>query len=445
MQKKVLEFIKANNLLQKNDHLVLGLSGGADSVCLFTLLRELKEEYSLSILAVHINHMIRETASRDEEFASKLCQRYQIKFVSFKTDCPAVAKRDGISLEEAGRNERYRLFNEAGKEEFGEGNFKIAVAHHMVDLAETLIFNMTRGTGINGLSSVKAANGNIIRPLLCVTREEIENYLKIKNERHVEDETNASDEYARNKIRHAIIPALNEITPNATNHLASLSERLSEIEDYLSDKTNESYQKYVSFDEGIFIKNEIKTEHPAIMKRVIHRALVETAGRARDISSVQIEAVKALFSSNCGKKRDLIYNIEAIKEKDGVRIRKKNEKGSDPLMENEKNHLSWKVGDRDFSQNIPDDLYTKWFDYDKIESCLNVRFRKTDDYLVINDKGQKKSLKEYMINEKIPADKRDSIVLLTDGNHVLWVVGYRISSHYKVSPETKRVLIATYK
>ena len=442
--KKVCEYIKLNNLLEKKDNIILGVSGGADSVCLLYIMNELKSEYNLDITAVHINHMIRETAGRDEDFTRNLCEKLGIKFVSHKTDCPAISERDGISLEEAGRNERYRLFNETGEKEYGKDKYKIAVAHHMDDLAETLIFNMARGTGINGLASVKCKSGNVIRPLLCVTRAEIEEFLLGAGAEYVNDETNFSDDYARNKIRHKIIPTMNEITEKAVNHMASCAGQLGEIEDYLREQTESIRVKYVRETENeVLISDSVLNEHPALVKRVIHRALTEVAGRARDISAIQIEAVLNLFELQTGRKRDLIYNMEALRVYEGVKIVTKKEV-SEEDRENILGSLHFEIMDRDFSQNIPTDLYTKWFDYDKIKYSLNVRFRHEGDYLTVNDQNAKKLLSDYMTNEKIPSDKRDEIPLLADNDHILWVVGYRISNYYKVTDETKKIVVATY-
>ncbi|MCR5847023.1 MAG: tRNA lysidine(34) synthetase TilS [Lachnospiraceae bacterium] len=440
--KKVYDFIKENSLLEKGDNLILGVSGGADSVCLLYILSGIRDEYDLHITAVHVNHMIRETAGRDEEFTLNLCKSLNIECVSRKTDCVAVSEETGLSLEEAGRNERYRIFNEIGQSLYGEDNYKIAVAHHTDDLAETLIFNMIRGTGINGLASIKSVKGNIVRPLLCVTRKEIEEYLKENGISHVDDETNFSDDYARNKIRHKIIPAMNEISEKAVNHTASCAAQLGEIEDYLKIKTDETWHIFVrSGSDGIFIEEKLTDEHPAIVKRVIHKALIEVAQRARDISSVQIDAVSELFGLQTGRKRDLIYNMEALRDYNGVLIRKKSDPQTDRREEILKK-IHFKVTDRPISENIPTSLYTKWFDYDKIKYCPIVRFREEGDYLTVNDRDSKKLLSDYMINEKIPLDKRDEIPLLADGKHILWVAGYRISNHYKVSDETKKILVA---
>ncbi|MCR4647635.1 MAG: tRNA lysidine(34) synthetase TilS [Lachnospiraceae bacterium] len=442
--KEVLDYIKKNNLIEKHDNIILGISGGADSVCLLFILQEIKDEYGLNILGVHINHLIRDCAGEDERFALEICERFGVECVSFKTDCVKLSEETGLSLEETGRNERYRLFNETGEKKFGAGNYKIAVAHHMDDLAETLIFNMTRGTGINGLASIKAKKGNIIRPLLGLNRERIEEILKENGLSHVEDETNSSDDYARNKIRHKIIPVLNEITPKATNHMASLAALLSRTEDYLDEKTEELTGKYVEErDDSLFISEKLMKEHPAVNTRVLHKALKTVAGRARDISAVQIEALAELFELQPGKKRDFIYNMEAVRVYDGVQIRKKTEKDTErgeKLLEK----LHYEIIENQNSQNIPKDLYTKWFDYDKIKNCPSIRFRQEGDFLTINDQNGRKLLSDYMINEKIPADRRDEIPLLADGNHIIWVVGYRISNTYKVTPETTRILVAKY-
>lgn len=442
MEQKIRLFIQQNNLIEKGDNLVVGVSGGADSVCLLQVLLNIREEYDANILVVHVNHGIRETALRDEDFVKDMCQRYNVRFVSYGIDCTAVAKESGLSLEEAGRNERYRLFNEAGNQFFKEDNYKIVVAHHTDDLSETLLFNLARGTGINGLASIKSANANIIRPLLCVTRAEIEEYLSRKNQPFMIDETNGSDDYSRNKIRHNVLPVMEEICNGAAEHMASTAMQLAEVEDFLSKTTDEKFAKYVIKEETILrISEDVLKEHPAIVKRIIHKALIETAGRARDISSVQINAVYGLFFRETGKKRDLIYSMTALRDYEGVSLSLKDNNTAHDESALETVRL--KVSERNFDEAIPEDKYTKWIDYDTISNCTTVRFRQPGDYLYINDEGGKKLLSDYMINEKIPAGMRDSIPLVADGNHILWVVGYRISAKAKVSDSTKRILIMT--
>lgn len=440
---KIREYIKKNNLLQQGDNLIVGLSGGADSVCLLFVLCGLSEEYGLNIHAVHVNHMIRETAVRDEDFSRDFAGKMNVGFSFEKTDCIALSKESGLSLEETGRNERYRIFSEVGDKVFGEGNYKIAVAHHGDDLAETLLFNLVRGTGIKGLSSIRPKNGNIVRPLLCMNKEEIEDLLIRNDLTHVEDETNSLDEYSRNKIRHGILPAMSEINAGASAHMVQTAAGLAEIDDYLEKEADKAWELTVLKSETeIVLKEEILSIHPAIGKRLIHKALTECAGRARDISAVQTEAVLDLFDKQVGKKRNLIYGMTAAREYDGVHIY--NNKEAKDAANDPENMILFSVSDIDFSQEIPDEMYTKWMDYDKIINCPVVRYRQKGDYLYVADNARK-SLSDYMINEKIPAKMRDSIPLVADGNHILWVVGYRISSAVKVSDDTKKVLTVCYK
>lgn len=442
MLKTVEEFVSEYKMFADGDNVVLGLSGGADSVCLLYMLKNLTHKYRLNILAVHVNHGIRETAGRDENFSKDLCDKLGIDFRAFKIDCVAGAKECGLSVEETGRNERYRLFKEAGDEVFGPGLYKIAVAHHRDDLAETMIFNLARGTGLNGLAAIRPVNGNIVRPLLSVGKEEIEAYLIENKIAHVEDETNESNDYSRNKVRHVILPVMNELNESAALHIANTASQLASIEDYLNIKTDEAWEECVREDGQIIILDKIKELHPAIARRLVHKALVKAAGCARDISSVQLEAVMELFDNQVGKKRDLIYRLEAKRVYEGVCIKKstETEENSNDLA----SRVVMEVVKRDFSQNIPVSQYTKWLDYDKITNCPIVRFRQPGDYICINDAGDRKLLSDYMINEKIPSEERDKILLVADGNHILWVVGYRISSMVKVSDKTTNILKVTY-
>lgn len=438
---KIREYIKKNNLLDYGDNLVVGLSGGADSVCLLFVLINLSDEYNFHIHAVHVNHMIRETAERDENFSRDMCDKVGINFTSYKTDCVSLSKNSGLSVEETGRNERYRLFTETGDKVFGKDGYKIAVAHHADDLAETFLFNLSRGTGIKGLASIRPQNGIIIRPLLCVTKEEIINILKENHLDHVEDETNKDDDYSRNKIRNRILPIMNEVNSEASTHIVRTAFGLAEIDDYLSSEVDKIWESVVTVSEKeTVIDEKVKMFHPAIRKRVIHKALTVTAGRARDISVSQTEALEELFEKQIGRQRNFIYGMTAVREYDGVHIYKS---GIDNGMNDTHFKISFNVTDRDFSKEIPNDMYTKWMDYDKIGNCPVVRFRQRGDYLYVADNA-KKSLSDYMINEKIPSKYRDSIPLVADGNHILWVIGYRISSAVKVSEETKKVLTVCY-
>ena len=190
-------YIKENAMLKQGDSIAAGISGGADSVCLFFVLLRLKEKYGLKLKVIHVMHGIRgDEAERDKDFVKALCKRHNVPFFCKKADVPALAKDRGMSVEEAGRYVRYEAFEEAGCD-------VTAVAHNANDLAETVLFNLIRGSMVTGLCGIQPVNGRIIRPLLCVTREEIEEYLTLCDEKWINDSTNYDNEYSRNKIRNS--------------------------------------------------------------------------------------------------------------------------------------------------------------------------------------------------------------------------------------------------
>ena len=201
MISKVKEYLTKYEMINPGDTVIAGVSGGADSTCMLLSLLEYKKIVDFDLKVVHINHLIRKEAKEDADFVGKICEKEGISFTCFEDDVEKIAKELGMSVEEAGRKVRYEHFREIAKD-----TGKIAVAHNKNDVAETVLFNIFRGTGLEGLSSLEPVNGQIIRPLLGVTRKEIEEYLKTLNQEFCTDCTNNENEYARNKIRNVILP-----------------------------------------------------------------------------------------------------------------------------------------------------------------------------------------------------------------------------------------------
>ena len=208
MIEKVRKYIKQYDMLMPGDTVVAGVSGGADSLCLLFMLKEFAKEMPLQLAVVHVNHGIREEATEDAAYVKQICEELDVPFFLKEADVEGIAKSQGISTEEAGRNVRYEAFSEVLGEHFTAG--KIAVAHNANDRAETMLFHLFRGTGLTGLSGIKPVRGQIIRPLLCLSREEIEQYLVKKEIAFCIDRTNNEDTYTRNKIRHHILPFAEE-------------------------------------------------------------------------------------------------------------------------------------------------------------------------------------------------------------------------------------------
>ena len=437
-EEKVFSCIEKYQMIPKNSHVIVGVSGGADSVCLLKLLKEYEKQQDFQLYAVHVNHHIRgEEAVRDEEFSKAVCQKQGIPFTVFHYNVPQIAAESKLSLEEAGRNIRREAFSEAIKNIKMPGKKIIALAHHENDNAETVLHNLMRGTGAAGLGGIRPVAGEnreYIRPLLFVKRKEIEIYLKEQGISWVTDSTNMEMEYTRNKIRHQIIPMMEEINPQAVSCIGRAAENMWKIEEYLQEQTDILYGRYVKETEDTFcIAKECFSEKEIMQSYLIMRVLERASKGKKNITAAHIEAVRGLFKGRTGASVSLAWGLTANQVYGDVHIQRKKEK------ENGIYTLEWEVFPYE-KQQIPEKTYTKWFDYDKIKSSLSVRHRLQGDYLVVNQKGGRKKLKDYLIDCKIPRQERDKLTLLADGSHILWVVGYRISENYKVTSQTKQIL-----
>lgn len=435
---KVLEFIKKKSLIQENDKIVIGVSGGADSIYLLRILCTLREPMNLYLEAVHVNHQIRKEAQRDQKFVENICEKLSVPCTTVCVDVKKAALEQKLTLEEAGRNIRYDIFQQRRKI---LGNAKIAVAHHKNDQAETFLFRIARGTGIEGAGAMRAADFPLIRPLLCMEKEEIQKELYLMGQEWMEDATNADNTYARNHIRNQMIPLLQEVNDQAVEHISLLTEDIQEIHDYLETIVQKEYQKVVSFENGQRkIDCEIlKAQHSWIQKQIIKKALEDTAGQKKDIEKRHVMDVLALTLKETGKQISLPYEMTAEKSYQYVFLRKGRIKKQCKIV-------GWLVQEEicDFSNIVENDCI-KIIDYDRIEKGIQLRHRRPGDFFVFRTDGKKKSLNRYFIDEKIPRTLRDEILLAADGSHIVWIVGYRVSSYYKVSDTTKRYLKLEFK
>lgn len=479
MLRKIIAYAEQENIFAQGDRIVAGVSGGADSVCLFYVLLELQKQFSLELAVVHVNHGIRAEAWDDEEYVAKLCEENGIAFYPFHEDVPTFAQTEHLSEEEAGRIVRYRAFEQILDQVY-QGNGKIAVAHTQNDRAETMLFNLFRGTGLSGLAGMEPVKGRIVRPLLCVNRQEVEQFLSEREISYCQDATNDTDAYARNRIRRHILPyADKEICKNPVGHLNQTAEQLREASDYLRQKIAEAEEKTVIYtQEGARIsEKEWNSLHPCLQKGIIHAVFQRLTPAAKDITSVHIRQVCELFKKQTGRRIDLPYHICAVRNYEGVcmnlckdtlskagdakepaeddrifwnRTACKKEEAPLALEGTEGRvcfgtyEVCWRIFENhqgeDILGQIPKNDFTKWFDYDRINQSVTVRYRRTGDFLVVNAQGGTKSIKQYMIDEKIPAICRAQIPLLTKGDEVLWVIGHRIGEDCKISSQTKNIM-----
>ena len=433
MYKKIKQFCETKKLISENDKIIVGLSGGADSICLLLILCELKEELGFFLEAITINHKLRPEAEDEIKFVEELCKKMDIPLKVKAVDVQAYQKASHLGTEEAARILRYEIFDE----EIQNGA-KIALAHHRNDQAETVLFHMFRGSDIRGLRGMEAKRDAYIRPLLCVTREEIESYLHQKDQFFVTDHSNFDTVYSRNFIRHELLAkATEQICDKSVEHICELAESAGYAVDYLEQQTKALFDQYVEEKKDFYfrIKKEyLLQSHPYMRSSLVYEMLWRFCGKKKDISKVHVDSILELCHSQSGRKLDLIYDMKAFTDQTWLYV------GSDTKkIQAEKYSFSLKTFPYEKGMEIPDELYTKWFDYDKISSSLCVRNRQTGDYFYCSE-DRKQKLKDYFINEKISLLERDEIPLIADDHHILWIVGHRISSYYKITDQTKMVL-----
>lgn len=448
---RVEEYIKRQKLIENGEKIVIGISGGADSICLFHMLFFLKEKWNLTLIPVHINHNLRSTAKRDEEFAKKFCKERGYQLRVFSKEIKEVAKEKKLTLEEAGRDYRYEVFREVLRQEEAD---KIAVAHHENDVAETFLFHSIRGSSIQGLGAIAPKKEEIIRPLLCMTKKEIETYLVENQLEWVEDETNQDNHYSRNKVRNLVLPLLTELNPKAVEHIANCAEDLREINEYLKNQAKMAFGTCVREErEGLLLLEQPFFALPEVLKREVIKLIYENFVKSlKNIGRIHYDMVLEAFLYQTGGKRELPGKILWVREPLGIYFTKagntpeKIEKlwinpEEDGSIRINFNEMEIKIElKRNMKEEILKKTYTKMFDYDKIVGKLCFRSFEEGDYFILNAQGNKKSLRRYFIDEKIPVKDRPFVPLLADGNHILWVIGKRISEYYKVTEDTKRIL-----
>ena len=294
------------DLIKDGDKIVLGVSGGPDSMCMLDMMRELKEEKNIDfkIYVAHINHMIRKEAIDDEKYVQDYCKKYNIEFYVKRADVQKIANDKKIGTEEAGRKVRYAFFEEVLQK---TGSNKIAIAHNKNDKIETIIMHLLRGSGLSGLKGIDAIRDNkYIRPLLECEREEIEQYCEKKNLHPRIDKTNFENEYTRNKIRNIVIPYIKkEFNPNIIQTLSRLSEVAKDESNYVELQTQKTYNKLLieKTDKQIVLNlKKFNQEENVIQKRLVLKSIKDLNGSTDRIEKIHIEDIVKLCNNNVGNK-----------------------------------------------------------------------------------------------------------------------------------------------
>lgn len=474
-------------MIGMNDSIVMGISGGADSVAMLLVLCELKKQYNLSLFAVHINHGIRKEAPDDADFVKKLCEMQGIPFYLFEADIPALAAAQGKSEEEMGREYRYRCFFDVVKQ---VGADTLAVAHHKGDQAETVLFHLVRGTDLSGVTGIRPVNEvrmpgetsviRVIRPMLCFEKRELTKWLVERKTGWREDATNGDNVYMRNKLRNRVVPLLEEVNSRAVSHIAEFADTMAEYEAFFQHMVEEYLETNVYFtgekgDACEVERSSLLGKDPVFVRTVLYEMLVRVCHMKKDITREHIKALYQLLANQSGKKVILPYETEAVISYEKLIIRKcfKEKPGNWIREISLTNHLffgrmaSWTVllpfGGRLFLEIIAasempagerkkllldagnsKNSYTKFFDCVTIKDTLYIRTVESGDYFVMNEAGSRKKLSRYFIDTKISKDCRERVIVLAVNQEVLWIIGDRRCEGFKVTEDTQYILKVTY-
>lgn len=442
---RVREQIKKEDLIRNGMHIVIGFSGGPDSMCLFDMLCRLAEPMGLRLHPVHVNHRFRPgAAEEDQAFAEQFCRQRGWPCTSFVYDCAAIAEKEGLTSEEAGRKARYEAFGRVAAGLLAEGvaaeQIAIAVAQNANDQAETILFRILRGTGTDGLAGIAKKRYEtiradashevriaVIRPLLETPRDEIEQYLAQRQLSARIDHTNAQAVYTRNKIRLQLLPYLaehyNENILAAVNRLGNIAKT---DKDYLWQQAEQAFRDALVSDEAmqenaVYLSlDRLETMHPAIRTRVYHKAL-GSIGMEENFSSAQLAAIEKIrLSESPSAETELADGYRAARVYEKIKFDRRTETDA---SEQPKYRL-WRTDTaayRKLLENGKLGLHGAFRAGDLPEEVMpEIRTRRDGDFLTIP--GGRKKLQDFFVDEKVPKNSRDTIPILAFGNSVWWVL-----------------------
>ncbi len=427
---KVRQTIDKYNLLVGVKSLAVGVSGGADSMCLLEILSKLKDEYGIILKVVHLNHNIRgEEALRDQKAVEDFCETLGVECLVYSVDIPSLAKEMGIGEEECGRIKRYECFGEADCD-------AVATAHSLSDSIETMIFNLIRGTGTKGLCSIPVKRDNIIRPLIECTRNEIECYCESMGIPYITDSTNLSDDYTRNYIRHNIIPLFGKVNESFESAIAGTIETLRDENSYLESQ-KEALLRRAKTTEGYDVCEFMFCES-AVRRRAL--ADILSAYMSKDVEKRHIRLLDEAVLSGKGKieiSKDLYIVVSG-----GIICAKGNDAGCEKWQcQNENGVFSTPYGRYILESSTADYTKRNSFDADKIKGELIMSSRENADRFYDKQRGQTKSLKKLFNEKKIPPSVRNSIAVLRDSENIVWIDGIGTDGKYLPDINAKNVLI----
>lgn len=441
-------------MFETGDKVIVAVSGGPDSICLLHILYSFKDRLGITLAAAHVNHCLRgEESDADEEYVREFCKNVGIECYINRVDINKLSYERNLSSESAGREARYEFFEEIYTK---VGAKKIALAHNANDQAETILMRLMRGSGMEGLIGIKPVRDKkFVRPIINITRTEIEEYCKENGIIPRIDRTNMENIYSRNKVRLELIPYIKKnFNQDIVNTLNRLGDTIRKDNEYIEEVAQNKYKEYCDKkrDRVIIIKEAFK-EPEAILSRIIRNALLHVKGNLYNFEKVHIYDIINIQKHSTGKKIYLPGNIMALNNYGDVHIYIDNKEentwinneyalqlNKENIIEPLKIKIHLRIVDRDEEISLKESEFIKYFNYDRFIEKVILRFRKSGDkFMPLGMNGSKK-LKDIFIDLKVPKEERDAVPLICFDDEIAWIVGYRVSENHKIHRETKNIL-----
>ena len=448
MLKEVARTIRKFNMISSGQRIIVGLSGGADSVSLLSALISLRDELKIELFAAHINHNLRGQASdNDEAFVRALCKTWDMPLHVYQADVKGHAAAEKLGIEEAARNLRYKYLNQAFIKCSAD---KIAVGHNQDDNAETVLLNLFRGAGLRGLCGIPPISSRIIRPLLTISRDKIETYAQENNLQYITDQTNASTDYTRNHLRNKVIPDIKEhFGQHISKTIANNALELRADEEYISSEAIKAMPLFANIksdseplSELTIPIHELKHLPEALSRRVLREGVSHLRGGLglQDIQSTHIQAILDIAQGQTGRMADL-PGIKARREYENL-VLSANSK-PEPTGFTYPITIDTPLFVQELNKTIkltlqPQKHYTQAFNYDNVKGLLELRTRRPGDKITLAGVGTKK-LQDYFTDTKTPQKLRDQVPLLADGSNIIWIMdkANRINAAYQPTGDSE--------
>jgi len=439
---KVKKFIDKNGLVENGDTILVALSGGPDSVAMLLILNQLRKKYDLKISAAHLNHSLRgKDSDEDEKFVKRLCKTLQIELHTSKVNVKFYSKAKKIGIEEASRELRYEFLNRISKETKAS---KIATAHTADDNIETVLLNIVRGTGLKGIAGIPLRRNKIIRPILCLSKEEILKYLDEVDAKFRIDNTNKENIFRRNIIRNKVVSVLKEINPNLPETLLRFSHLIRQYEKYFDSHTKQMQGFITESGDSIVLDISKRIDY---FETIMMHLLVQRIEQKFDIQPTfsELERVMLLKTQSKGTTIEMSGGLKAVREERSIVIKKSN----GPSFDGKTLHIGKRLSGTYFSFDtklseekhlLNQDRFSEVIDFSKVKHGLFLRKWKMGDKIQpLGMKGMKK-VSDLLTNSKILHSVRKNILVLCDGSEIIWVCGVRLSDKYKISKSTRKFL-----